>query len=110
MGKKTTIAAVDVSQMVDMHLRWGLEDDIIRIPRKAFGVLLETLVLQAEDVVLRCVYPEHGAQHHPAVGNRERLHGGQALQIHPRTSVYNLVLVSEWRARILEEQGHGKGQ
>lgn len=109
MGKRQRSQQPDVSQMVDMHLRWGLEDDIIRIPRKAFGVLLETLVLQAEDVVLRCVYP-----------NMERniiLRGTENASMEAKPAdpsknipVYNLVLVSEWRARILEEQGHGKGQ
>lgn len=94
----------DVSDMLDLHLRFGLEDQHIRLSKKDWGVVMESWLIAGEDIVMRCLYKSRETN----IILRGTYHAiltisGADPERH--LPVYNCFSISDIRRKKLEEQG-----
>lgn len=90
--------------MLDIHLRFGLEDIWFRLPAADFQILMTFWIIGAEDIVLRCVY-EHHERDIILRGTSDAIMSSTAPNPAKRLPVYNAYRIDDMRKEYLEKVG-----
>ncbi len=93
----------DVSDMLDVHLRFGLEDQFVRLPKAQWKEFVDRWVVDGEDVVLRAVYGRHETNH-VLRGTYHATYSVRAADPSKHIPVFEVVVCSDVRQRRLAEQ------
>jgi len=102
--RKRRIAPVDVSEMFDVHLRFGLEDQFVRVPKLQWKQLVDRWIIDGEDVVLRSVYTKH-EENVVLRGTYHAIFSVRPAEEEKHIPVYEVIVCSDVRNRRLAEQG-----
>lgn len=92
--------------MVDVRLRFGLEDQAVRMPKKDWGTFIDSWVINGEDVVLRSSYKRHETNI-VMRGTYHAIYTVAPADADKQIPVYHCFAISDVRKRILAEQGMG---
>lgn len=100
-GKKGPLQR-DLSEMVDLHLRFGLEDMQIRLDQKGWSTIINSWIIAGEDIVMRCVY-KNRETNIVLRGTYHAIFTVSAADPDKNLSVYNVTSISDIRRKEIEQ-------
>lgn len=99
----------DVSGMMDLNLRFGLDSAVVRMPKESWGRFLKFFVVSGEDVVLRAAYSKMEVNY-VLRGDSHLFYQVKAPDPSKKIPVFECFPISEMRKKMFEEAKGGSDE